>query len=162
MVSDFLFFSTCPFDFTQLCFALLVENVGEVTIYFLLLHGKQAHYQQLSALIRIFSPRRVPFEEVKDLIPKIKDDFLNWVIFNLNYTYRYAAKTNMFERTLVAQRRGLSRDGREILASHGCLMKRTLYDQTLKDFLTEMVHAQRFSFLFNLFSFCFCCFLTHA
>lgn len=49
----------------------------------------------------------------------------------------------MFERTLVAQRRGLSRDGREILANQGCLMKRTLYDYTLQNFLREMKKAQQ-------------------
>lgn len=131
----------------QPCFCVLVENVGEVTVYFLLVHGKWSNYQQLSELIRAYAPALVPFSKVESIILQTRDDFLNWIIFNFNYSTRYAAKANMFERTLVAQRRGLSRDGREILASHGCLMKRTLYDQTLKDFLAEMVRSQRSLFL---------------
>ena len=50
----------------------------------------------------------------------------------------------MFERTVVAQRRGLSRDGRELLASHGCLLKRTVYDATLKSFMEQMDEMQRY------------------
>lgn len=121
----------------------IVYRVGEVTVHFILTHGKPTSYQKLVTKIRAHSPARVPFEEVQDVIESVKEDFYNWVLFNVNYTTRWGCKRHYFERTLVAQRRGLSRDGREILASQGCVMKRTLYDETLKKFMADVVNAQR-------------------
>lgn len=133
-------------------FDILVEGVGDVTVHFVLVHGKQTSSQDLSTLIRLHSPRKVPFNDVYDLIQKIKDDFLNWVIFNLSYTTKHFCKVHLFERTLVADRRGLSRDGREFLASRGYLMKRTLYDHTLKQYLAEIIDNQRYIYSAQLVS----------
>ena len=124
-------------------FVGLVESVGEVTIHFMLLHGRMKIFRELSSLIRIKDPSKVSYDTVLPLLEKIKDQFLNWVVFNLSYSTLSGCKANMFERTLVAQRRGLSRDGREILASLGCLMKKTVYDETVKGSLRSMTEAQR-------------------
>lgn len=122
---------------------MLVDGAGEMIVYFILLHGKQTIFHALTALIRAHSPGKVPQAAAYDLIHKVKDDFLNWIVFNLNYTTKYACKPHLFERTLVADRRGLSREGRDIMASQGYMMKRTLYDQTLKQFLLDTAEAQR-------------------
>lgn len=127
-------------------FCCVVESVGEVTVHFVLVHGKSSDCRLLSTLIRREGPKRVPYFYVSQLIERVKDDFLNWVVFNLNFTTMSGCKGHMFERTLVAQRRGLSRDGREFLASQGFLMKRTLYDDTLKKYLRAMTRAQRYHY----------------
>lgn len=124
-------------------FCCLVQGVGEVTVYFLLLHGKHSVSQELASMIRLRGATPISYSAVKPLLVKNMDHFFNWVVFNLYNTTKTGCKMIMFERTLVAQRRGLSRDGREILASQGCLMKRTLYDSTLKNFLLDMIQAQK-------------------
>lgn len=116
--------------------------MGEVTLHFMVLHGSNPVSSEVCNLIRHNSPSKVTVAGISPLIEKIKEPFHNWIIFNLHYSNK-TCKHNMFERTLVAQRRGLSRDGREILASTGCLMKRTMYDNTLKDVLGRMSEAQR-------------------
>lgn len=139
-IFSFLFFVLCS---TNCLFLILVQGVGVVTLHFLLCHGKASVYQELNTMIRMHQPNRVSYVSVKPFILKYQEDVFNWVVFNLNYTTKHGCKSIMFERTLVAHRRGLSREGREIMASHGCLMKRTLYDSTLKNFLSDMTTSQR-------------------
>jgi hypothetical protein len=110
----------------------------------MVVHGRWSTYRHLTQLIQHHSPNPVPYRKIRSELVAIQEDFLNWVVFNLNYSSKTAARNHLFERTLVAQRRGLSREGREIMAAQGCLMKRTLYDNMLKNYFKEMVAAQRY------------------
>lgn len=72
-----------------------------------------------------------PQEQVLPIIEEEEKPFFNWVITTLNHMRRDDVKHNMFERTVITHRRGLSRSGREILAQQGLLLRRSIYDSTL-------------------------------
>ena len=125
---------------------------------FIMMHGSKSLFAEFFQVLTRFHPKMVPFDSVKHLISQARTPFYNWIIFTLNYSSRFAVLQNVFERTVVAHRRGLSRDGRNILASHGVLMKQISYDKSLKAFLAENVSQQKWvnascnivMFLFNI------------
>ena len=121
----------------------LVELIGEVTLHFILLHGSKGSSSKLERLLKDFKEAMIPYQLLEPLIEKNKEAFHNWVIFTLNWTHRTDVNKNMFEHSLVAHRRGLSRDGRELLANRGFVMKRTLFDSTLKEVLLKNFDDQK-------------------
>jgi hypothetical protein len=90
--------------------------VGKTTLLFLLLHGTRGTHKNLQALLKDHEGKVLPFRLIEPLVEKNKEVFFNWVICSFNISHRSSVKENMFESTLVAQRRGLSRDGREFLS----------------------------------------------
>ncbi len=110
---------------------------------FIVMHGTKSVHTELCQLLEGSPDRAVPFGLVEALIEKTKLDFYNWIVFTLNYTSCSAVAENVFERTVVAHRRGLSREGRDILASQGLLMETILYEKRLSDLLDENVYQQK-------------------
>ena len=80
-------------------------------------------------------------EACRYIVRNEKEGFCNWVIVTLNLTTRASSRHCMFQWTVVAHHRGLSRSGREFLASKGLLLKRTTY-QSMIDEKLAMLYLQ--------------------
>ena len=108
-----------------------------------MLNGTKDSSSKPERSLKDFKEAVIPYQLLEPLIEKNKEAFHNWVIFTLNWTHRIDVNKNMFEHSLVAHRRGLSRDGRDLLANRGFVMKRTLFDSTLKEVLLQNFYDQK-------------------
>lgn len=105
---------------------------GGAFALYVLEFGRKSASEKLQ---RLYRARTRPFDE-KDCHVIIKSDqrsFCNWAVVTINHMTRAHARHFMFSWTVVAHHRGLSRSGRDFLASKDLLLKHTLYQQMLNE-----------------------------
>ena len=96
-----------------------------------MVYGKWKNTKALRKLLGDHEGEVVPRVQSYPIFNDEEKDFFGWMITTLNHMRRDDVKDNMFERTVISHRRGLSRSGRELLAQQGLLLKKSLYDSTL-------------------------------
>lgn len=122
---------------------VVVDNVGECMFNFVMAYGSWKNSKALYQLLVRHEGEPLPQEQVSSIFDEEEQSFYNWTITTLNHATGDDVKHNMFERTVITHRRGLTRSGREMLAQQGLLMKKSLYDSTLVTKFRELGQRTR-------------------
>jgi hypothetical protein len=112
--------------------------------------GSWKYNQAVRRHTREHPGEKVPLQLEVEVVDSERNSFFGWVLSSIN-NMGHKGKTQLFYLSFTARFHGLSIMGQSILASHGFMMKVTMYNKTRAKLLEEYEEDMRYRHSTHIF-----------